>query len=395
MIYTEFAGEQLSQLGFGAMRLPCAGGEVDEAAVFEMVDAAMAAGVNYFDTAYPYHAGMSEVVLGRALARHPRQMWKLATKYPGHQIAETYDPAAVFEEQLVKCGVDYFDYYLLHNVYENSIETYLDPQWGMVEYFVEQRRLGRIKHLGFSAHGALPMLERFLDAVGEQMEFCQIQLNWLDWTLQDAAAKVDLLNARGLPIWVMEPLRGGALCSLGAEAEARLRELRPAEGVPAWSFRFLQSVPGVKMILSGMSNLEQMCDNLRTFETNAPVNAEEREVLFQIAESMKNSVPCTACGYCLESCPLGLNIPHLLSVENELLFSVNMLATMRLDALPEGEKPADCLACGACAAMCPQGIDIPTWLADLAERCEKAPKWADASRAREEEARVLRERLLS
>ena len=181
MIYCEFQGKQLSQLGFGAMRLPTENGAIDEKQVEAMVDAAMAQGVNYFDTAWPYHGGLSEVVMGRVLAKYPRDSWYLANKYPGHQVAETYNPAAIFEEQLRKCGVEYFDFYLLHNVCESSLPVYLDPQWGIIDYFKEQKRLGRIKHLGFSSHGALNNLRQFLDIAGVDMEFCQIQLNYLDW----------------------------------------------------------------------------------------------------------------------------------------------------------------------------------------------------------------------
>jgi predicted aldo/keto reductase-like oxidoreductase len=216
MIYKEFQGKQLSMLGFGAMRLPVDGnGTIDEEQVKRMAAYAMENGVNYFDTAYPYHGGESERVMGRVLSAYPRESWYLATKYPGHQILSTgYNPAEIFEEQLCKCGVEYFDFYLLHNVYEKSMETYLDPQWGIIDYFKEQKRLGRIRHLGFSTHAATPGLEKFLDACGDDMEFCQIQLNYLDWTLQDAASKYELLAKRGIPVWVMEPVRGGKLAAL-------------------------------------------------------------------------------------------------------------------------------------------------------------------------------------
>ena len=216
MIYTGFQDKKLSMLGFGTMRLPTLeGGAIDEAQVAEMVKYALDNGVNYFDTAYPYHGGMSEIVIGKVLSEYPRDSYYLATKYPGHQISSSYDLAAVFEEQLKKCGVEYFDFYLLHNVYENSIQTYLDPRWDIIGYFREQKRLGRIRHLGFSCHGRVENLREFLDAAGDDMEFCQIQLNWLDWTLQDAKAKVELLNERNIPVWVMEPVRGGAPVQAG------------------------------------------------------------------------------------------------------------------------------------------------------------------------------------
>lgn len=248
MIYTDFHGEKLSLLGFGTMRLPLVPGgtpaDIDEKTTADMVRYAMEHGVNYFDTAYPYHGGMSERVMGRVLKDYDRGSFYLATKYPGHQLSSHYDPAAIFEEQLEKCGVDYFDFYLLHNVYEKSIETYTDPRWGIIDYFLEQKKKGRIRHLGFSTHGGLELMERFLSQYGKDMEFCQIQLNYLDWTMQDAKAKCELLRRYNIPIWVMEPIRGGRLASLTPEDEARLRALHPEESVAAWAFRFLQGGGG-------------------------------------------------------------------------------------------------------------------------------------------------------
>ncbi len=277
MLYNDFQDLKLSALGFGTMRLPLnPDGSIDEAQTVEMTRYAIAHGVNYFDTAYPYHGGLSEVVIGKALAEFPRESFYLATKYPGHQIAERYDPAEIFEEQLQKCGVDYFDFYLLHNIYEKSIDTYLDPRWGIVDYFLEQKRLGRIRHLGFSSHGSPALLRRFLNAYGEHMEFCQIQLNYLDWTLQDAKTKYELLTERNIPVWVMEPVRGGKLAQL-PEAEAeKLKALRPEESVVAWCFRWLQGLPNVTMTLSGMSSMAQMAENIAVYETAQTLSEEEQ-----------------------------------------------------------------------------------------------------------------------
>lgn len=389
MIYCDFQGKKLSRLGFGAMRLPVSGGAIDEAQVEAMVAAAMEAGVNYFDTAWPYHGGLSEIVMGRVLGKYPRDSWYLANKYPGHQVAETYDPAAIFEEQLRKCGVDYFDFYLLHNVCESSLPVYLDKKWGILDYFREQKRLGRIKHLGFSSHGAVDNLRTFLDIAGDDMEFCQIQLNWLDWTLQNAKAKVELLNQRRMPIIVMEPVRGGKLCSLSQEDEAALRALRPDEGIPAWGFRFLQDIPGVTVILSGMSNLPQMEDNLSTFAERRPLSEAETAQLLRIAEGLKDSVPCTACRYCTPHCPMGLDIPHLLQTYNELRVAPSTNAAMWLEFTPDDKQPSACIGCGACAAACPQNIDIPAMLADLSDRLSRIPKWKDICKEREEAAKRL------
>ncbi len=391
MMTKTFQDKQLSLLGFGTMRLPLTGKErgapVDEAAVIDMVRYAYEHGVNYYDTAYPYHDGESERVIGRALKQFPRDTFYLATKYPGHQILSSYDPSEIFEEQLAKCGVDYFDFYLLHNVYENSIQTYTDSRWGIVDYFLQQRRQGRICHLGFSSHGGPENLHQFLDLYGDEMEFCQIQLNYLDWTLQDASIKYNLLTERNIPVWVMEPVRGGRLAALAQEDEKMLKTLRPEESVAAWAFRWLQTLPNVKMVLSGMSNMEQMVDNIRTFSVEKPLSESEAQVLQQIASGMKNSLPCTACRYCCSECPQGLDIPMLLNIYNQLRFSPNINVGMRMDAISTDKQPAACIACGACSRLCPQNIDIPAAMQEFTSALSKLPSWADICRMREEAAK--------
>ena len=389
MIYKQFQDKQLSMLGFGTMRLPLLsdGVTIDEQQVAEMTAYAIEHGVNYFDTAYPYHQGNSERAIGNALKNYPRESFYLADKYPGHQIASTYNPAAIFEDQLAKCGVDYFDFYLLHNVYEKSIEVYMDPQWGILDYFLEQKRLGRIKHLGFSTHGSVAMMETFLNYCGKDMEFCQIQLNYLDWTLQDAKTKCELLAKWNIPVWVMEPVRGGKLASLNEDAEASLKALRPDESIPAWCFRWLQGLDNVTMVLSGMSNMEQMVDNVKTFESAKPLSAQECDLVMEIAEVLKNAVPCTACRYCCDGCPMELDIPMLLSFYNDLKVTPSFLLGMRLEALPPEKLPSACIGCGACASICPQNINIPEKLADMAQILKGIPSWAAICREREEAAK--------
>ena len=391
MIYSSFQNERLSLLGFGAMRLPLneAGG-VDEEQVAKMVDCAIAGGVNYFDTAYPYHGGESERVLGRVLASYPRESFYLADKYPGHQISARYDPAATFAEQLERCGVDYFDFYLLHNVYEKSMETYLDPRWGIIDYFLEQKKQGRIRHLGFSTHGSLDCMRTFLDRCGEHMEFCQIQLNYLDWTLQDAKAKCALLAERGIPVWVMEPLRGGKLANPGEEALARMEALRPGAGAPELAFNNLMGIEGVTMILSGMSSLAQMQDNVRSFEARRTLDGRETQLLMEIAEGMKDSVPCTACRYCCEGCPQKIDIPRLLALYNDFRVARSFNITMAVESMPEGRRPADCIGCGKCARTCPQKIDVPGALRDFAAQLAEQPSWAEICRQRDEAQRNQR-----
>ena len=375
MLYRDFKGLSLSRLGFGAMRLPCVDGDdatPDQAAVDEMVDYAIEHGVNYFDTAWGYHGGQSEVVLGRALARHPRDSYYLADKFPGYDLSNMGKVKEIFERQLEKTGAGYFDFYLFHNVCEMNVDGYLDPANGILDYLLEQKRAGRIRHLGFSAHGAIPVMERFLEAYGKEMEFCQIQLNYLDWEFQDARGKVDLLRKWDIPVWVMEPVRGGKLARLGEKDEARLAALRPDERPVAWAFRFLQGIPEVTVTLSGMSDFEQLKENVQTYSEERPLSEEELAALMDIAHEMgaQGTVPCTACHYCTSHCPMGLDIPHLLSLYNQLVVTGkgDFIAPMALSALPEDKRPSACIGCGSCAAVCPQQIDIPGTLADFAGR---------------------------
>ena len=375
MLYRDFKGLSLSRLGFGAMRLPCVDGDdatPDQAAVDEMVDYALEQGVNYFDTAWGYHGGQSEIVLGRALARHPRDSFYLADKFPGYDLSNMGKVKEIFERQLEKTGAGYFGFYLFHNVCEMNVDGYLDPANGILDYLLEQKRAGRIRHLGFSAHGAIPVMERFLEAYGKEMEFCQIQLNYLDWEFQDARGKVDLLRKWGIPVWVMEPVRGGKLARLGEKDEARLAALRPDERPVAWAFRFLQGIPEVTVTLSGMSDFEQLKENVQTYSEERPLSEEELAALMDIAHEMgaQGTVPCTACHYCTSHCPMGLDIPHLLSLYNQLVVTGkgDFIAPMALSALPEDKRPAACIGCGSCAAVCPQQIDIPGTLADFASR---------------------------
>ena len=371
MIYRDFQDVKLSALGMGAMRLPVVDGDdskIDEAAAFAMVDEAMARGVNYYDTAWGYHNGNSELVMGKALAHHPREKFYLATKFPGYDLSNMGKVEEIFEKQLEKCQVEYFDFYLFHNVCEMNIDAYLDLKYGTYDYLMAQKKNGRIRHLGCSAHGDYDVMKRFLEAYGKDMEFCQIQLNYLDWDFQDAKRKVELLDQWNIPVWVMEPLRGGKLASLAPEDEAKLKALRPDEGIPAWAFRYLQSIPSVVVTLSGMSNMEQMKENIATFETDKPLNETELETLHAIAQGMVKKIvlPCTACHYCTSHCPQGLDIPNLLSLYNEHCFTQGgFIAPMALSAIPADKQPSACIGCRSCEAVCPQGIKISEAMADF------------------------------
>ena len=376
MVYREFQDLQLSALGMGAMRLPVIDGndaQIDKEATAEMVAYAMKHGINYYDTAWGYHAGNSETVMGEALSRYPRESFYLATKFPGYDLSNMDKVESIFEAQLEKCGVDYFDFYLFHNVCEMNIDAYLDEKYGIFDYLMEQKKKGRIRHLGFSAHGSYDIMKRFLDAYGKHMEFCQIQLNYLDWSFQNARAKVDLLKAHHIPVWVMEPLRGGKLASLEDENAAVLKGLRPEEGIPAWAFRFLQSIPGVTMVLSGMSNFQQMQENIAVFEEDKPLDEKEMAALLEVADRMvkKIALPCTACHYCVSHCPKGLDIPALLELYNEHCFTGGgFIAPMALMAVPEDKRPDACIGCRSCEAVCPQQIKISEAMADFSARLQ-------------------------
>lgn len=374
MIYRNFQEIKLSGLGMGAMRLPVIDGDdsrIDETKTQAMVDYAMEQGVNYYDTAWGYHDGHSETVMGKALSRYPRESYYLATKFPGYDLSNMDKVEEIFEKQLEKCGVEYFDFYLFHNVCEMNIDAYLDEKYGIYEYLMKQKAAGRIRHLGFSAHGNLDVMKRFLDAYGKDMEFCQIRLNFLDWTFQGAKEKVELLKEWNIPVWVMEPLRGGKLAKLAAEDEKALKALRPEENIPAWAFRFLQSVPGVTMVLSGMSNLQQMQDNIHTFAEDKPLTEKEMDTLLQIADGMVKKIvlPCTACHYCTSHCPQSLPIPELLALYNEHCFTEGgFIAPMALSAYPQEKLPSACIGCRSCEAVCPQQIKISEAMADFAQK---------------------------
>lgn len=374
MIYREFQDLKISALGMGAMRLPVIDGDdsrIDVELSEKMVAYAMEHGINYYDTAWGYHNGNSETVMGNALKKYPRESYYLTTKFPGYDLANMDKVEEIFEKQLEKCQVDYFDFYLFHNVCEMNIDAYLDPKYGIYDYLMEQKKNGRIRHLGFSAHGNYDVIKRFLEAYGKDMEFCQLQLNYLDWTFQNGREKVELLKEYNIPVWVMEPLRGGRLASLSEEDAAKLQALRPDEKVPAWAFRFLQTIPEVKVVLSGMSDMEQMKENIRTFEEDRPLNEEEMKTILSIADGMldKKILPCTACHYCVSHCPKGLDIPSLLNLYNEHSFTGGgFIAPMALSSYADDKKPDSCIGCRSCEAVCPQQIKISEAMADFAER---------------------------
>ena len=373
MIYNDFHGLKLSSLGLGCMRLPTMGEDdkIDMEKLKEMVSFALSNGINYFDTAWFYHGGTSENAIGEVLKEFPRDSYYLADKYPGFDVKFFQDPANIFETQLSKCQVDHFDFYLLHNVAEGSIDNFLSEEYGVIPYLLEQKRLGRIGHLGFSTHGNLQTIQRLLDAHPGVFEFCQIQLNWLDWTLQNAHRKVELLNKYNIPVWVMEPVRGGKLCNLAPEHEDMLKALHNDWTMPQWAFRFLQSIPSVTMVLSGMSNMDQLAQNIDTFSEKATLSAEETNALLTIGKEMTGGgiLHCTGCRYCTDDCPQGLNIPWLIELYNGYLYSGGKNLPVRtINTLPDDKKPAACIGCKSCEGHCPQSLPISETLKVFAQK---------------------------
>ncbi len=372
MIYKEFQELKLSALGLGCMRFPLIGGkeeQIDEEKAAQIVEQAFAQGINYFDTAWGYHGGNSETVMGKLLEKYPRENFFLASKFPGYDLDNMPKVEEIFKKQLEKCRVGYFDFYLFHNVCEMNIDAYLDERYGIDKYLMKQKENGRIRHLGFSAHGNVDVMKRFLERYGDHMEFCQLQINYIDWNFQEAKKKVELLNEYKSPVWVMEPLRGGKLAKVPEETKEKLKALRPEESDPAWAFRFLQSLPEVKMILSGMSSLEQLKENAEIFAEEKPLDDEEMKALLEIGDRLINGVPCTECRYCTSHCPNEIDIPAMLKLYNEHVFTGGgFLAPMTVQALPEGKRPGACIGCRSCEAVCPQQIKISEVLADFAEK---------------------------
>ena len=390
MIYKQFKDMQLSTLGMGNMRLPTVGarGPIDAVKAREIIEYAYEHGVNYFDTAFRYHEGESETIVGEVMSQYPRDSWYLATKMPGHMMSyqngklefvgyltglPIKSPADIFEQQLKKCRVDYFDFYLLHNLQESTYGTYTDEDLAIVEYLISEKKAGRIKHLGFSAHGRAETIENFLNWK-DCFEFVQIQINYLDWTLQDSKRKYEVITKHGLPVIAMEPVRGGRLASLTDNANAILKNARPDDTIASWAFRFLQSLPNMQVVLSGMTSMEQIIDNVKTFSKVDPMTEAEKAILNKAVAEMADLVPCTACRYCCEACPQYLDIPKLISIYNESSFVNPHMLSFSMREMKENELPTACLGCGNCKSLCPQGINIPVVMQKFSDITKKLPK---------------------
>lgn len=354
---------KMPKLGFGLMRLPEVKGSVDIAHVSRMVDKYMKAGMNYFDTAYVYHGGKSEVAAREALVkRYPRDSFMLATKLPAWELRKKEDVERVFNEQLERAGVDYFDFYLLHSIEDGSNhDTY--EKYDCWNRCLKYKEEGKIKHFGFSYHGSPELLTEVLDRHPEA-EFVQIQLNYLDRTNPVVRSErlYEILKERNIPIIVMEPVRGGMLADLGEEINSQFRAVRPDASVASWALRFVGSLPGVMTILSGMSNEEQMDDNIRTFTDFEPLSDDEFRLINKVTEEVLATpqIGCTACKYCCDGCPVKISIPDVFRTINTLRRYPDDWRSKNFynGLIQRSGKASDCIGCGQCERVCPQHLPI-------------------------------------
>lgn len=355
-----------SLLGFGCMRFPLKGEdpkEIDEEKAEKMLDYAYENGVNYFDTAWPYHGGASEPFVGKVLKKYPRASFHLATKMPGWEVESAADAERIFHEQLEKCQVDYFDYYLCHSLTKKSFETYKIP--GVMEFLDKMKEEGRIRHLGFSFHDTPDVLEEIINY--RDWDFVQLQINYLDWDFQDAKRQYEIAKENDLPVIVMEPVRGGTLAELSEEARAILEKKDPKASIASWAIRYVASLENVLVVLSGMSDMAQTEDNVRTLSDFRPLDAEEQKVLAEALEVFleKRIIPCTECGYCIP-CPEDVDIPRVINTYNQYAISKNKHIFVYLyEKLEEERRAEHCISCGVCLDKCPQKIDIPARMEEI------------------------------
>ena len=362
--YMEKLDARPSRLGFGCMRLPTTPeGEIDEPRAQAMLERAYAAGVNYFDTAYFYHNRKSEAFVGRAIKAFPRESFYLATKLPLSLISNLDEAKAIFEEQLSRLQVDYFDFYLLHAINGKRWRELRDSD--IMEYLLEKQRAGVIRRLGFSFHYNYEAFEQIITA--RDWDFCQLQFNYMDVDAQAGMKGYELATKLGVPVIVMEPVKGGNLATLSDDVAGMLRAARPDKSVASWAMRWVGSLPNCRVILSGMSTEEQVEDNLATFADFEPLSESEQQVIADVRQAIraKQFVGCTGCRYCMP-CPAGVAIASNFSAMNKFAMYGNErgLKNWWNDIAPE-ERASACVRCGKCEAVCPQGLPIRDKLAEI------------------------------
>lgn len=361
-------GKDISLLGFGCMRLPRLDDEaksIDYDAAERLIDTAYKAGVNYFDTAYPYHEGTSETFIGKALSKYPRESFNLASKMPTWNLSTPERIEEIFAEQLQKCQVEYFDFYLMHAMGSARLDA--TEKVGMYDILKRKKDEGKIKRLGFSFHDTPEALERILAA--HEWDFVQIQLNYLDWDMIDARRLYEIIKAYGVPAVIMEPVRGGALATLNDEACSVLKAANPDASIASWAIRFAASLDNVMCVLSGMSNEEQVLDNIKTMTDFKPLTEDEYAAIRRavIAYQSAGTIPCTACRYCMD-CLAGVNIPAVFAVYNRYCTTKNEREFKNnYGYLGETHQAHNCVSCGKCAKACPQHIDIPARMREVNE----------------------------
>ena len=365
MFYKDFKGNKISTLGLGVMRLPSADGDpnkIDRVEGGKVIDRAIELGVNYFDTSHIYQKTDSERFLGEVLKKYPRDSYYLATKVYG---SPNRDIRKTFAEQLERLQTDYVDFYLLHSLDDETFPLYTDPERGYIAFLQEMRAAGKIRYLGFSTHISPEKLEQFLQYF-DGFDMALMQLNFVDWELLNAKRQYEILTAHNLPVWVMEPMKGGKLAVLNDAARKILKDAAPERSIPSWGFRYLMGLPNVQTVLSGMGSIEMIEDNAATFHEHKPLDEQEQEILRQAHDAYicDMGVPCSGCRYCCDNCPEELNIPLLISAYNE--FSITG-KTWRIVGLDKTKGPEYCIECGACMRHCPQKIRIPEVLKKLKE----------------------------
>lgn len=354
----EKLGISPSMLGFGCMRFPLdAQGEIDEAAAQAMIDRAMAEGVTYYDTAWGYHGGKSEPFVGRALQKYDRSSFYLATKLPLWEVHEIGDVRRIFEEQLKRLQTDHVDFYLLHAVAAERWQ--MVKELGVLDQLVQLREEGKIKYIGFSFHDTYELYEEVINHF--PWDFCQIQLNYMDIEEQAGSKGCALAKEKGIPVVVMEPVKGGSIARLPEDIEQHFKQLDPRVTAAGWAMRWVANQPGVHVVLSGMSNMEQLDDNLQTFSPLKPLTPREEQAVAAVREALNQRFrnACTGCRYCMP-CPNGVNIPKNFAIWNEFgkYENVGLLQMQYYRAMPEGERASQCIACGACEPACPQHLRI-------------------------------------